>query len=106
MKRFALLAIGVVMAAPAAAQDFKSMQLAHELGSVLASEEPCNLSYDQAAIAAFIEKRVRPDDMAFSGQLNLQTSGIGYQIKGMSASAKTAHCTQVRRVAKSYGFVK
>lgn len=90
----------------ALAQDFKSMQLAHELGSVLASEEPCALSYDQAAIAAFIEKRVRADDMAFSGQLGVQTSGVGYQIKGMSVSAKTAHCTQIRRVARNYGFVK
>lgn len=90
----------------AAAQDFKSIQLAHELGSILAAEESCGLSYDQAAIAAFIEKKVRADDMGFSGQLRVQTAGQEYQMKSMSASAKTAHCTQARRVAKSYGFTK
>lgn len=90
----------------AAAQDFKSMQLAHELGSVISAEVPCGLAYDQTAIAAFIEKRVRADDMGFSGQLRVQTSGQEIQMKTMSASAKTAHCTQAKRVAKSYGFIK
>lgn len=90
----------------ASAQDLKSMQLAHELGSVISAEAPCGLTYDQAAISAFIEKRVRADDMAFSGQLRVQTSGQEFQMKNMSASAKTAHCTQARRVAKSYGFIK
>lgn len=104
--KWSLLLLSALAASTATAQDFKSMQLAHELGSVIASEEACSLSYDQAAIAAFIEKKVRADDMAFSGQLNVQTSGIGYQLKSMSASAKTAHCTQIRRVAKSYGFIK
>lgn len=82
------------------------MQLAHELGSVISAEAPCGLAYDQAAIAAFIEKRVRADDMGFSGQLRVQTSGQEFQMKSMSESAKTAHCTQARRVAKSYGFIK
>lgn len=104
--KWSLLLLSALAASSATAQDFKSMQLAHELGSVLASEDACSLSYDQAAIAAFIEKRVRADDMAFSGQLSLQTSGIGYQLKNMSTSAKTAHCTQIGRVAKSYGFIK
>lgn len=101
-----IIVAATLLAAPAAAQDFKSMQLANELGSVLASEELCELQFDQSGIAAFIEKRVKPDDLAFAGNLKAMTSGNGYQLKSMSASAKTAHCTQIRRVAKSYGFTK
>lgn len=82
------------------------MTLANELGSVLASEELCGLAYDQAAIAGFIEKRVRADDLAFASSLKMMTSGNEFQLRGMSPSSKTAHCTQIRRVAKSYGFTK
>ena len=80
------------------------MELANSLGNVLASEEVCDLSYDQAAIAAFIEARVPADDLTFPSNLSLMTSGAAYQLKNMSVSAKTAHCTQAARIAKSYGF--
>ncbi|WP_244560180.1 signal recognition particle [Bosea sp. TND4EK4] len=88
-----------------AAQDLKSMTLANELGSVLASEELCDLSYNQSAIAAFIEKRVKADDLGFATNLRMMTAGQEFQLKGISASSKTAHCAQIRRVAKAYGFV-
>jgi len=81
------------------------MTLANELGSVLASEEICGLKFNQNAISAFIEKRVRADDLSFASTLTLMTAGQEMQIKGMSVSARTAHCTQTRRVAKTYGFV-
>ncbi|UWU80723.1 signal recognition particle [Bradyrhizobium huanghuaihaiense] len=82
------------------------MNLANELGSILASEKVCGLTYDQAAIAAFVEQRVPANDMSFPSTLNMMVTGNAVQIEGLSPSAKTAHCTQVRRVAKSYGFAK
>lgn len=82
-----------------------SMQLASDLGTVLASEEACGLSYDQAAIARWIEERVPAEDMAFPGNLQLMTSGAEWSLGEMSVSAMTAHCVQVRRIARSYGFV-
>lgn len=88
------------------AQDMKSMQLATQLGSVLASEELCGLAYDQAAIEAFIEKSVKADDMGFASTLKVMTSGQEFQNKSLTVSGKTAHCAQIRRVAKSYGFTK
>jgi hypothetical protein len=96
----------LLASASAAAQDLKSMTLANELGSVLASERLCDLTYDQAAIAAFIEKRVRADDLSFATTLRAMTSGSEFQMSSMSPSAKTAHCTQTRRVAKAHGFIK
>lgn len=83
-----------------------SMSLANELGSIIASEEICGLAYDQPAISAFIESKVSASDMAFPSTLTVMIQGNAVQLEGMTPSAKTAHCTQVRRVAKSYGFIK
>jgi hypothetical protein len=106
MMRIALASAALLFTSAAVGQDLKSMTLANELGSVLASESLCELSYDQAAITAFIEKRVRADDLAFASTLRAMTSGQEFQMRSMTPSAKTAHCTQIRRVAKANGFVK
>lgn len=108
MKYLATISLACsLIAAPAFAwDDFESMTLANELGSVLASEEACGLTFDQDAISAFIEKRVPADDMAFPSSLNMMVMGSEAQIADMSTSAKTAHCTQIRRIAKSNGFLQ
>lgn len=107
MKLYPAVALAVMLSfAPVTAQGFKSMTLASNLGTVLASEEMCGLSYDQEAIAAFIEENVDPKDMGFASNLQMMTEGQAYNLRDMSASARTAHCTQIRRVAKSYGFIK
>ena len=106
IKRLAFIAV-ILFPTPALAwNDMESMTLAHELGSVLASEAACGLTYDQDAIAAFIEKKVPADDMGFPSSLNMMTVGSEAQIADMSTSAKTAHCTQIRRIAKSNGFLR
>lgn len=107
MKRtiICLAAIGSATAA-FAQNDFESMQIATDLGSVLASEEMCGLNYDQSAIEAFIVDKVPADDMGFASTLHMMTEGSKFNMKSMSASAKSAHCAQIKRVAKSYGFTK
>lgn len=100
-----VLAAALAIATPAAASDFRSMQLATELGNMLGSEEACGLSYDQAAIERFIEGKVAADDMSFPSTLNMMAEGARFNLEGMSASAKTAHCTQIRRAARSHGFI-
>lgn len=97
-------AIAALLACGPSAFAKDSMTLAHSLGQVLASEKPCGLSFDQAAIEAFIDKNVDPSDMQFSGTLTVMTGGAEYEIQQMSTSQKTAHCRQIQRVAKSYGF--
>lgn len=105
--RISIIAVMTTLASNiAVAQDMKSMTLASQLGSVLASEGLCDLRYEQSAIAAFVEKSVKADDLAFPSTLKTMTDGQSFQLKNLSESAKTAHCTQIRRVAKSYGFTK
>jgi hypothetical protein len=89
-----------------AASASDSMNLATELGDVLASEEFCGLHYDQGAIGKFIDSHVSPDDMAFTPMLTMITTGQGLENEQMSKSAKTAHCVQITRVARSYGFIQ
>lgn len=102
--RLLLVALALVTATAAHAQN--SITLALQLGSVLASEEPCGMTFDQAAIAAFIESKVKATDLDFPSTLNMMTQGQEVQIRDMSKSALTAHCTQVRRLAKSYKFIQ
>jgi hypothetical protein len=92
----AIAAAAVLMPASGYAKDSSDLALA--LGTILGSEEFCGLDYDQAAIQAFVRKRVSPDDMGFPSSLESMTA------ETMSDSAKTAHCTQIARIAKSYGF--
>lgn len=106
MYRILIAAALAAASTPVLAQGLESMKLATELGTVLASEEPCGLTFDQTAIAAFIEAKVPADDMGFASTLNMMTEGQKYQIEEMSASSKTAHCTQIKRVAASYGFIQ
>lgn len=98
-----VLAVGVLVASGANATD---PSLALNLGSVLAAEDYCGLSSDQGAIEAFIEKNVSASDMGFASDLQSMTSGQEYFQQQMSPSEKTAHCAQIRRVAKSFGFTK
>jgi hypothetical protein len=105
MKR-ALIAIAVAAAfLPASSYAKDSTDIALALGTVLASEEFCGLNYDQAAIQEFVRKRVSPDDMDFPSSLESMTAGVRIENQTMSDSAKTAHCTQIARIAKSYGFI-
>lgn len=99
----AALAFG---ASSATALDMKSTEAATNLGAVLAAEAFCGLSYDQAAIQAWIEANVPADAMDFPSTLSMMTSGSEFQQNEMSGSAKTAHCSAIARTAKHYGFVK
>lgn len=82
-----------------------SRQLGSDLGHVIGSEAACGLKYDQAAIRAFVNARVRADDMRFSEYLDNGVWGVSAELKKMSESQKAAHCEQVRRVAKTYKFI-
>jgi len=88
------------------AQGLESMTSARELGSILGSENACKLSYDQAAIAAWIDGNVRADDMGFASMLDMMTMGSRMQVGDMTESSLTAHCRQIERTARHYGFIQ
>jgi hypothetical protein len=87
-------------------QKYDSLTLAQNLGYLLASETYCGFSYDQNAISKFIEQNVDASDLEFSAQLRLYTRTTKPDLETMTESQKTAHCTQSKRLAASFGFLK
>ena len=91
------------LAAPAAADELRDFTEA--FGELLGSEAFCGLSYDQAVIAALIDKNVPAGALKFPGNLRYETTITGYSIKEMSPSAKTAHCTAVTNPARAIKLI-
>ncbi len=91
---------------PLAAQSMASMQKAQDLGTLLAAEDFCGLTYDQDAVGRWIDENTDPADMGFSGTLTMMTEGSAFMLGDMSASGKTAHCRSIERTARHYGFIK
>lgn len=108
IRALAFATLSLVGASQAIAQgsSLETMELAVSLGSILGSEQFCGLSFDQAAIQAFIDEKIPADDMGFASDLSMMTSGATFQQSGMSESSKTAHCAAVARTARHYGFIK
>jgi hypothetical protein len=97
-----------LFAGSAYAGDYPALELytMHlELYTMLASEEACGLHYDQAAIERFMTKSFKPDDDVFA-VMGSAVAGNKRLVDGMTGSTLTAHCVQVRRYAKQYGFVQ
>jgi hypothetical protein len=106
LKRLAFLTVMLALGGITGAQADDSDNVARELGTVIASEEACGLTYDQQAIERFINDHVKASDMSFPSTLDLMTRGTKYEIRSMSKSSLTAHCAQIRRIAEEYGFTK
>lgn len=98
------IVLAAIFAVPATA-GVPNFEVANGLASVLGSEQACGLKYDQSAIERYVAKKVGADDMSFPLLLKSITEGVKAQIAGMSQSELTAHCTQICRTAKYYGFV-
>ncbi len=76
--RKVLIAAAIVLLTTASAvamDDLKRMQVASSLGDLLASEQPCGLSFNKAAIDKFIDQNVPADDMEFTSMLATMTTG-------------------------------
>lgn len=88
-----------------AADDFDTIRAATDLGSVLAAEAPCGLTYDQAAIEAYIDGLGIEANMGFVSTLSMMTQGAEFNQRDLSESARTAHCRAVTLTARHYGFI-
>lgn len=88
------------------AQNFQSMQGATELGTILAAEDLCGLTFDQGAVSTWIDENTNPSDMSFPGTLQMMVDGSTFQNSGMPVSALTAHCRSVERTARHFGFIE
>lgn len=97
-------AVMLMLCGQSAAEGIDPDKAASSLGNVLASEEVCQLHYDQAAIATWVETNIAETDMEFPATLARMVRGFKYELGEQSPSERTAHCAQVRRLAKTFGF--
>lgn len=105
MRKFLAAGIFAISMASTPAQA-SSMNIALQLGTLLASEGYCDLKYNHSAIQAFIEKNVDASDMKFASNLDLMRNGKEFENQSRSDSAKIAHCAQIARSAKAQGFIQ
>lgn len=105
MIRAGFLMVATLVAAPAAAQDFEAAETARNMGRLIGSEAYCGLTYDQAAIDAWVKKAMDPGDLKFTGHVEMGILGESYDQEDRSDSAKTAHCAAVRRSATHLGLI-
>jgi len=75
------------------------------MADLLAGESYCGLSYDQDALAALIASKVPADDMGWTQMLAGIKFLSGERLKRFTPSEKTVHCTQLNRLAQSFGLV-
>lgn len=105
MKKTAI-AFFLCVGLPASTQSMQSMQIASDLGTLLASEDLCGLAYDHDAIDRFIDDYVDPSDMSFASTLQMMTDGQTFMMGDMSEAAKRAHCRAIGRTARHHGFIE
>lgn len=82
----------------------EGIDVAPGLADVLAAEDFCGLDYDPRDIERFVAHNVRNDDLEFTGMLKGLIFVAEAAQEKMSASAKSAHCTQIRRLAAHFAF--
>jgi hypothetical protein len=106
LRSLPVLASFLVLVTSGSQAQQRSYAVADALGNVLASEKLCKLQYNQQAIKTFIDAHVQKDDMKFPGTLAMKIRIYQTQNETMSGSAKTAHCAQIERVARSFGLIQ
>jgi len=104
-KRGLILALAIMALALPASGQLRSTEVALNLGNVLGSEKGCDLKFNQKAIEDYIDKNVQANDMGFTSMLNMMTKVMASDLRRMGDSQKTAHCAQIRRVARANKFI-
>lgn len=89
----------------ARAGDFDLFAVSEGLGSLIASEEPCGLTFSHDAVGRWIEANVPADNIDFPNFLDRAIEGHKMAIADLSATALVARCAQIARAAKSHGFI-
>ncbi len=105
MMRF-IMPLSSAIVFPAQAQETSALQLAQQLASVLAAEEPCELSYDPEAIEAFIAEQPAASDLSFPSYLTTMMQGGPVDLEDQTDSQKVAYCSSARTTARAIGFLE
>lgn len=103
--RHLAIALSIFCLPAAASAQMEAMKLASDLGSLIGSETFCGLSYNQAAIAAYIDAKAPKGDLGFAQNMSIMATGAEFMTQSMSPSAKTAHCAAITNSARHFGFI-
>jgi hypothetical protein len=77
INKLILASIGVALTAPAMAGEIST----YDLGTIVGSEKPCGLRYDQEAIKRFINEHVKADDIQFATGFSTVVQGTEYNLQ-------------------------
>ena len=102
---FAMIGI-LLSAAGASAYDADSAHTAKYLGTIVGSEKLCGLTFDPAALAAFVAQHIAADDIEFASNLQSETLELRVLDRDITSGEKIARCAQVKRNAEHFGFLK
>ncbi|MEM6384352.1 MAG: hypothetical protein AAF739_16900 [Pseudomonadota bacterium] len=96
--------IACLIATPAFADD--QLNLASELGRMLAFEEFCGLHYRYNALVDFTQENVDPDNVDFNTVLQASFRARSREREEMTAAMLIIQCTQIEQTARSFGFIE
>lgn len=97
-----------LLAAPgpaAAMTDIEAITHAGALGSILAAEDPCRLTFDQEAISAYVKRTVPADRIDYASLLQTQILGQTSLLAGTTDSALAAQCAAAEQSARHLGLI-
>ena len=105
MRLSAAILVALLPCAAQAMTDEEARRHARMLGDILGAEQHCDLTYDQAAIAAWIEATIPADRLDFASTVDGLANLARFTLDGQSLSQRTAFCTSIRRAAAHLGFI-
>lgn len=101
-----VLALALLFATDAAAQDFADVMKAREISQLISASEPCGFALDDEDVAQFAETEL--PKMSDSARMMFQSAGGAMEIR-LSEQPKTkriATCAMLRGLARKYQFLK
>ena len=104
-KSIAILVLITSTSVHAAPGSRDNVALALSMGSLLGSEEACNIHFDNSKVDAFIKKNVADDDIYFADTVSTGARVQPTEISRMSSAVLAAHCAQMRKLAKKFEII-
>ncbi len=104
MRKLACLLALLVLSSSASAES--TIRIALTLGDLAGSEQLCGFAIDSEALEIYIANTIPGDDLDFASTMRDAAKLMPDKFADMSRTMQVAHCTQMKRIAKSLGFSK
>jgi hypothetical protein len=106
ISRVFFLSASLIASAPVCAFAASQLQLAMSFGDVLGAETACGMDIDPAKVESFIQSKVDGSNLEFMSTVHTSVAVSPGKFKQMSPSLRSAHCTQMKRLAKSFKILR